>query len=186
MKKSLTLSLTIVIILAAIAGIYYAARPDVIVPKEAEINGSASKDSGNPPKTSETNEEAPSSFARLSENAIYISDQWPGSRIILTVINLAKPVYVIIYKQTADGYAGPVVAISNLIRQPEIRGMILSTPRPIKDGDQFIARLYFDDGDESFEEKEDELILSLDDKPLEMSFKVDASSPNPETVQVMF
>lgn len=169
----------VLIIAAALFWYAQSNKNSVQTPVTSNDTDTSENTVGNTP----TNEN--SSFAKLASNSIYIAEQRPGKDIIVNIVNIESAGYVVIHEST-DGKPGAIIGQSALIETTTAKNTKIVLKRPVKDGEELIAMLHAEKGGTGFDASTDTPVLDTTGAPLHMIFQVNATAPDPASVEVMF
>lgn len=86
---------------------------------------------------------------RVGENAIYVSDQKPGSSVIIGLVFMGKAGYVIIYNNN-DGQPGEIIGGTRLLPEGETKGATANLIKPSVHGEELIAIIHEETSDGIF------------------------------------
>lgn len=109
----------------------------------------------------------------LGQNAIYVQDQPPGQTITVIFASLEKDGFVVIH-EGKNARVGAIIGKSNLLPRGEAENLspiILS--RKTSDAETLFAMLHRDNGDKTFNPKEDVPITDSEGEPFMMQFMID-------------
>ncbi len=112
----------------------------------------------------------------LGQNAIYVQNQPPGQNITVSFAALEEAGFVIIH-EGQNAQAGGVIGESDLLPGGEVENLppiLLS--RKTLDGETLFAMLHRDNGDKTFDAREDVPITDSEGVPFMMEFMIDKDS----------
>lgn len=97
------------------------------------------------------------SAMRIGENAVFVSDQKPGTTITVGVAALGADGFLVIHEDL-NGKPGKVIGASDLLMKGEHQKFTVTLDRPMRDGEMLHATLHQDDGDNTFSPQEDQAL----------------------------
>lgn len=119
----------------------------------------------------------------IRNSAIYVAEQKPGDRVLVSLVRLEKPGFVVIHEDAA-GNPGKILGVSSLLPKGETKNLLAVTLyRATKDGETIYAMLYFDNGDGAFDDINDKPVLdSVGGVPMLMVVIVSKDAAEPGIV----
>ncbi len=121
---------------------------------------------------SETDQNNASSPLKIGSNAIFISDQRPGSFVTINLVFLEKPGYVIIYNDNR-GRPGEIIGSTKLLVKGESGDVVANLVRPSVHGEEFFAVIHEETGDGIFSPNLDTPLRDSDGNIIFMRFSID-------------
>ncbi len=103
----------------------------------------------------------------ISNSAIYVAEQTPGTNVSVSIVRLEKPGFVIIHEDAA-GAPGKILGVSDLLPAGETENLPpIMLSRATTDEETIYAMLHFDNGDGQFDAADDKPALdSVDGAPM--------------------
>lgn len=115
----------------------------------------------------------------LGQNAIYVQDQAPGQSVTVAFATLEEAGFVVIH-EAKDDNIGAVIGKSNLTPGGEAENLPpITLSRKTLDGETLFAMLHRDNGDKTFNAKEDAPITDNEGNPFMMQFIIDKEAGEP-------
>lgn len=116
-------------------------------------------------------------------NAIYVAEQAPGRSFSVAVTRWEKPGFVVIHED-ANGAPGKILGVSSLLPAGETKNLSpITLSRSTRDTETVYAMLHFDNGDGSFDAKNDKPALdSVGGEPVMMVSAVSQDATEPGVV----
>lgn len=124
-------------------------------------------------------------FAKLAANAIYVPEQQLGNTVIITNVNIVPEGYVVVYT-TENGKADQILGFADLAEGAQLKNVEVKLSRDMKDGEELIAQLHADNGDDTFDVMTDSPVTDFADNALSMTFYAMVDASDPADVEVMF
>jgi hypothetical protein len=107
------------------------------------------------------------------DNDIVVNTQPPGSEVIISMIILASPGFVAIHPV---GSSDAIIGTTSLMQAGQNQDVPVPLTTPTVSGSDYIATLYFDDGNAAFALPEDTSVTGEDGTPISMQFTVSATA----------
>lgn len=123
-------------------------------------------------KTDVANDKKTSSNLRLGMNTIYVSDQIPGKKIVVSFAALEAKGFVVIYEEKS-GSPGAIIGQSGLLSAGDNQNISIPILRSSQDSETLFAMLHQDDGDGIFNYAKDRPITDENEEPFMMEFLID-------------
>ena len=120
---------------------------------------------------------------RVGDNAIYVSDQKPGTYVVVDLVVISKKGFVVIYDD-ADGKPGSVIGNTKILPEKESRGVIAGLVRPVSHGEALFAILYEDSGDGIFSPNLDSPLRDDEGNMISMQFYIDRNASAPQDINI--
>ena len=174
MKKIPTSVLVVVIILASAYLIFH--KKSI-----STENTTKEVDSVVPPELASG---ASGQFARIATNAIYVTDQYPGSEVYINLLNLEEPGFVVITKINNLNPEN-IIGLSTWLTAGYHTGIIVSTTEKMTENSDYFAWIVSDDGNGIFDPKHDKAVM-LDKTAVMSGFKALEGVKDPKTVEINF
>lgn len=196
--------LVLIAIVVSLLAIYafYRSRTAVGEPPSTSVKTPVEQEPPEPPGPSEQPQDTPPSTntpppdksgnnsvqknepppSKSSENSIVISNQQPGSQVVVSRVNFSQPGYVVI-RRSSQGIPGEVIGRSELISGSRTNLIILLNSL-VDNGFILFAVLHTDDGDGVFEYPEsDQPLRDTAGDPIMSRFIITNNAPgNPTDV----
>ena len=106
--------------------------------------------------------------------SLLVDDQFPGQAIFVSSVVLPKGGWVVIHHGD-NGQPGTVAGAGYF--GPGVNTGEINLTVPTKEGENYLALLYRDNGDTSFSAKLDQVYLDANNQPVSISFKVTENLP---------
>ena len=134
------------------------------------------------------NREKPDSISNspgliISNSAIYVTEQTPGTRVSVSIVRLEKPGFVVIHEDAADA-PGKILGVSSLLPAGETENLPpITLSRATTDEVTIYVMLHFDNGDGQFDAADDRPVLdSVDGAPMMIIITVSKDAAEPGIV----
>jgi hypothetical protein len=126
-------------------------------------------------------------FARIQSNAIFLADQNSFDEVYINVLNINDPGFVIISRDDTKNPES-IIGVSKWLKAGDSSGLTVSTAQQMSEDSTYYVSIVKDDGDGVFEPKDDDFVMSDNDKTKSVtaSFKIDSKAKDPREVQFNF
>lgn len=159
-SKKLVIGVVVFIIIAAVAvGAYYFAAGRRTAETERETSG----------------EEGTAVTTTTEINRLVVTDQFPGTIVYISAVELADNGFVVIHRESTDGKPGEIVG-SEFFDRGTNPGQI-TLVRTTNDMDSYFAMLHKDDGDGRFNAAKDLPIKDSKGQVIMLKFRVTKELP---------
>jgi len=119
----------------------------------------------------------------ISNSAIYVAEQTPGTSMLVSIVRLEKPGFVVIHEDAA-GAPGKILGVSSLLPAGETENLPpITLSRATTDEETIYAMLHFDNGNGQFDAVDDKPVLdSVDNAPMMIIITVSKDAAEPGIV----
>lgn len=113
----------------------------------------------------------------VGDNALYVSEQKPGTTMLAQLVMIEDKGYVVIH-ESDNGKPGKIVGTSRLLEKGQTMDVSITLSAPLVDGKMYIAMLHVDNGDGVFNGATDAPAQNeeVDASPIMMEFGVSVNA----------
>ena len=117
------------------------------------------------------------------DNAIAVTEQEPGTNVYANFVLIKDAGFVVVHEINTDGSGGDIVGVSALLPTGQSNGTSITLSKQTKDGEQYIAEVYKDNGDGIFDKNTDEAVLDGEGNIIQTTFGI-STGASPVDVQL--
>jgi len=117
------------------------------------------------------------------DNAIAVTEQEPGTNVYANFVLIKDAGFVVVHEINTDGSAGNIVGVSAFLPAGQSNGISITLSKQTKDGKQYIAEVYKDNGDGIFNKNTDGAVLDGEGNIIQTTFSV-ATGASPVDIQL--
>lgn len=169
-----TIGVIVLIIVVAIATLAFFFMPRNVADQTSQVVGGVASEN-----------EGVVSFSQVGPNAIYVETQRPSTSLIVTMVQIDKPSYVVIY-ESKEGEPEKVIGHTPLLPTGATKNIPVFLDRITVNDEELIAMLHAESGVPDFEPTEDLPLLDSEGTPIYMIFGITEDAPTAGSSEVVF